>query len=241
VQLLLAAICGGLVTVLAGTARIFQLRRAAKKNLAAGLVAGSQRARWFGAGLALVNGFGQISGLPGYPSWFLVVTAVDMIVLFGLVIFAQYAVVQTLMDIGERMRLTAQYVPPAAVEATGQPSAPSTTQAPSQASLPPRAGSSGDTTGGSRDGGRMSARAIFKPLPEIPEGLRRRNVELVAVARFRVAANGSALVELIEPTTDPELNRALLETLKRWRFFPAMQDGKPVASNLDIRIPISVK
>jgi uncharacterized integral membrane protein len=38
VQLLLAAICGGLVTVLAGTARIFQLRRAAKKNLAAGLV-----------------------------------------------------------------------------------------------------------------------------------------------------------------------------------------------------------
>lgn len=37
VQLLLAAICGGLLTVLAGTARIFQLRRAAKKNLAAGL------------------------------------------------------------------------------------------------------------------------------------------------------------------------------------------------------------
>ena len=40
VQLLLAAICGGLVTVAAGTARIFQLRRAAKKNLAAGFVAG---------------------------------------------------------------------------------------------------------------------------------------------------------------------------------------------------------
>jgi uncharacterized integral membrane protein len=40
VQVLLAAICGGLVTVLAGTARIFQLRRAAKKNLAAGLVGG---------------------------------------------------------------------------------------------------------------------------------------------------------------------------------------------------------
>jgi uncharacterized integral membrane protein len=35
VQLLLAAICGGLVTVFAGSARIFQLRRAAKKNLLA--------------------------------------------------------------------------------------------------------------------------------------------------------------------------------------------------------------
>lgn len=35
VAILLAAVCGGLVTALAGTARIFQLRRAAKKSLAA--------------------------------------------------------------------------------------------------------------------------------------------------------------------------------------------------------------
>ena len=37
VAILLAAVGGGLITVAAGTARIFQLRRAAKKNLAAGL------------------------------------------------------------------------------------------------------------------------------------------------------------------------------------------------------------
>ena len=36
VAILLASVCGGLITVLAGTARIYQLRRAAKKNLAAG-------------------------------------------------------------------------------------------------------------------------------------------------------------------------------------------------------------
>jgi uncharacterized integral membrane protein len=36
VAILLAAVSGGLITVLAGTARIYQLRRAAKKNLAAG-------------------------------------------------------------------------------------------------------------------------------------------------------------------------------------------------------------
>jgi protein TonB len=87
----------------------------------------------------------------------------------------------------------------------------------------------------------MGARAIYKPLPEIPETLRRRALEVVAVARFQVAANGSAQVELIEPTSDPDLNRTLLESLKRWRFFPSMQDGKPVASTVDIRIPISVK
>ncbi len=36
VAMLVAAICGGLITVLAGTARIYQLRRAAKRILAAG-------------------------------------------------------------------------------------------------------------------------------------------------------------------------------------------------------------
>jgi uncharacterized integral membrane protein len=37
VSILLAAVGGGLITVAAGTARMYQLRRAAKKNLAAGL------------------------------------------------------------------------------------------------------------------------------------------------------------------------------------------------------------
>jgi uncharacterized integral membrane protein len=37
IALLLAAVAGGLLTFLVGTARIIQLRRAAKKNLKAGL------------------------------------------------------------------------------------------------------------------------------------------------------------------------------------------------------------
>lgn len=35
VAILLAAVCGGLITVLAGTARIYQLRRAAKRHASA--------------------------------------------------------------------------------------------------------------------------------------------------------------------------------------------------------------
>ena len=87
----------------------------------------------------------------------------------------------------------------------------------------------------------MGARALYQPLPEIPDALRRRSIDAVALARFRVAADGSAQVELIEPTSDPDLNRALLDSLKRWRFSPAMQNGQPVASSVDIRIPVSVK
>lgn len=56
-------------------------------GVAAGLLNGSQRARWIGAGVALLNAFGQIWGLPGYPLWFLVLTAVDMVALFGLGVY----------------------------------------------------------------------------------------------------------------------------------------------------------
>ena len=90
-------------------------------------------------------------------------------------------------------------------------------------------------------GGVSGARAIFQPMPELPAELRRHNVEWVAVARFKVAADGSAEVELVEPTSEPSLNRLLVATLKRWRFFPALDNGRPVASSLELRIPISVK
>jgi periplasmic protein TonB len=129
--------------------------------------------------------------------------------------------------------------PSGAAQSVNAPSAAQTSPSdrPMTAAIPPQGSPGGVGLGG----GRMSARAMFQPLPQIPEDLRRDNLELVAVARFRVAANGTAAVELVQPTPHAELNRSLLEALKRWRFFPAMQDGKAVASTVDIRIPISVK
>jgi len=124
-------------------------------------------------------------------------------------------------------------VPPAPSPLSAAPA----TQVPLTA-LPPSRGPQDGTPGGTDS---MSARAIYKPMPEIPEALRRRTIDLVAVARFRVDATGRAQVELVEPTLDPDLNRALLESLKRWRFFPATQAGRPVASTIDVRIPVSVK
>ena len=153
-------------------------------------------------------------------------------------------------------RVEAPRDPTPAVEAEPAPAAPS---APATVPAPPSTASPGVTTGpptqvpvaavppdrgpqGPPSGtDTMSARAIYKPMPEIPDSLRHRTVDLVAVARFRVTVDGSAQVELTQPTGDPDLNRALVETLRRWRFFPAMQAGKPILSTIDIRIPISVK
>ncbi|MFI5253824.1 MAG: energy transducer TonB [Bacteroidota bacterium] len=89
--------------------------------------------------------------------------------------------------------------------------------------------------------GGEGARVIFQPLPKIPDDLREDALHTVAVARFHVAADGTVTVELITPTPNPKLNQVLLDTLKTWRFFPAIRDGNPVTSVQDLRISVEVK
>jgi protein TonB len=58
---------------------------------------------------------------------------------------------------------------------------------------------------------------------------------------FSCAADGSAEVELTRPTQDVRLNRIVMDSLKKWRFMPAIKDGKPVASIEEILVKIEVK
>jgi len=78
-------------------------------------------------------------------------------------------------------------------------------------------------------------------MPQIPDDLRRHRIDAVAVVVFQVAADGSATVELREATDDPRLNQVLLDGFRRWRFFPALAQGRPVASTLELRVPIEVR
>ena len=85
------------------------------------------------------------------------------------------------------------------------------------------------------------AQAIVQPQPVIPDELRQDAMNEAATARFHIAVDGSVTVELIKPTQNPRLNRLLLDTLKNWKFFPAMKEGKPVASVENIVIRVQVK
>jgi len=85
------------------------------------------------------------------------------------------------------------------------------------------------------------ARAIYAPKPVIPDNLREEGFQTVAVARFKVTYDGQVHVTLITPTESPQLNELVLETLKQWRFFPAMKSGVAIDSQFDLRIPISVQ
>ena len=85
------------------------------------------------------------------------------------------------------------------------------------------------------------ARAIVRPMPQIPDDLREGAFNTSALARFHIAVDGSVTVELAKPTPNPRLNRILLDSLRKWRFFPAIKNGKPVASTEEIVVKIEVK
>jgi len=105
--------------------------------------------------------------------------------------------------------------------------------------------SSGSETGGGSGGGigtdTTGARAIYAPTPVIPDDLREDVMQTEAVARFNVSFDGISEVTLEKPTSSPRLNQVLLETLKQWKFFPAVKNGVAIASSFEVRIPISVQ
>ncbi|HTN94297.1 MAG TPA: hypothetical protein VMJ33_06945 [Gallionella sp.] len=74
------------------------------------------------------------------------------------------------------------------------------------------------------------AQALVQPLPAIPDELREEAMNETATARFKIAVDGSVTVDLVKPTQNPRLNRLLLDTLKNWKFMPAIKEGKVVPS-----------
>lgn len=119
---------------------------------------------------------------------------------------------------------------PSAIAAPAEPSPPQAT-AVTPASTPAPA-VAGETHG---------AKAISQPLPVIPDELRQEYMNVTAVARFEIAEDGTSGVTLIKPTQNPRLNRLLLDSLKNWRFTPALKDGKPVATSEDKVIRVNVR
>ena len=105
--------------------------------------------------------------------------------------------------------------------------------------------SSGSGTGEGGGGGigtdTVGAHAIYAPTPVIPDDLREEAMQTEAVARFNVSFDGICEVTLEKPTSSPRLNQVLLDTLRQWKFFPAVKNGVAIASSFEVRIPITVQ
>jgi len=106
-------------------------------------------------------------------------------------------------------------------------------------------GGAGGTGSGSGSGAvgndNLGAHAIYAPVPEIPDDLRENAIQTVAIAHFKVTYDGAVTVSLATKTENPRLNEILLDTLKQWRFFPAMKNGVAIDSEFDLKIPITIQ
>jgi periplasmic protein TonB len=136
--------------------------------------------------------------------------------------------------------------PPVAPSETGTakteaPPEPSSGNANAHPSSNSAAGGSGSGSGSGLGSDTAGARAIYAPVPTIPDELREDTINTVAVAHFKVSYDGQVEVTLVTPTSNPQLNEILLDTLKQWKFFPAMRNGVAIPSEFDIRIPVTVQ
>ncbi|MCK8786779.1 energy transducer TonB [Roseomonas sp. NAR14] len=80
-------------------------------------------------------------------------------------------------------------------------------------------------------------RAIPWPDPALPEELRRLYLGAARVLRFAVAP-GSARAEIAVPGPGPRLDAAVLGGVRGWRWFPALEGGRPVAATVEVRLLI---
>gem|GEM_PF-1113992 len=120
---------------------------------------------------------------------------------------------------------TPQSQPNSGATAANQPTASATTTAPTTTDSTP---------------GNSPARAISQPLPTVPDDLREQAYRTVALVHLVIHTDGSVAVELVRPTPYPRLNQILLETLRGWRFFPALQNGHPAETQQDVRVHFNV-
>jgi protein TonB len=75
------------------------------------------------------------------------------------------------------------------------------------------------------------------PAPAYPATARRAGVEGQVVVRARVTAEGTVHEVQLRRGAHPLLDEAALDAVERWRFTPALRDGRPVAvwANVPIR------
>ncbi len=84
--------------------------------------------------------------------------------------------------------------------------------------------------------------AADTPLPDYPWSARRRNREGRVVVRLMVAADGSVqLAEVLESSGDLALDEAARDTLSKWRLHPALNNGTPMATHIDVPIRFELR
>jgi TonB family protein len=84
------------------------------------------------------------------------------------------------------------------------------------------------------------AEIISSPQPAIPSQVQEEGCSASCVARFSIEPNGKVQVKLLTSSGSDEIDDITLNTLRRWKFKPAMLDGKPVASTRRVKVEFEI-
>jgi protein TonB len=65
--------------------------------------------------------------------------------------------------------------------------------------------------------------------PSYPEDARKERIEGLVVIQARIDETGKVVRTRLLHGVDPALDQAAVDSIRAWRFEPALLDGKPVA------------
>lgn len=78
---------------------------------------------------------------------------------------------------------------------------------------------------------------VRSPAPRYPREAQRRRESGTVILRVHVAADGEPEgIDLVTGSGSRSLDRAAVEAVRRWRFDPAMRDGRPVEGVVQVPI-----
>lgn len=84
------------------------------------------------------------------------------------------------------------------------------------------------------------ARASFRPDIELPTELKSRQFKSRVLVEVEVSISGQSQTTLVSGSGDVEVDRLVLQTLRRWKWMPGFRDGKEVATKQKFEYVIKV-
>lgn len=91
-------------------------------------------------------------------------------------------------------------------------------------------------------GEKRPARAVKTAQPAYPNDARMDGVEGTVVLSVSLDPGGSVTsVDIIGSSGDKRLDRAAEKSVKTWSFEPALDDGRPIASRITVRVKFSLE
>lgn len=84
------------------------------------------------------------------------------------------------------------------------------------------------------------AKVLDQPRPVIPSEYHENCFKSCCMARFVIDPTGKTKVKLLTSSGSDEIDDITLQTLRRWKFQPAMLDGKPVSSTRRIKVEFQI-